>query len=65
MCEAVIETDLKNKQNYILSAENEISTLTGHEHVKVVNSGNAAILAAMSAFKGKTDSTGLRPLGWQ
>ena len=53
MCEAVIETDLKNKQNYILSAENEISTLTGHEHVKVVNSGNAAILAAMSAFKGK------------
>ncbi len=53
MCEAVIETDLKNKQNYILSAENEISTLTGHEHVKVVNSGNAAILAVMSAFKGK------------
>lgn len=53
MCEAVIETDLKNKQNYILSAENEISTLTGHEHVRVVNSGNAAILATMSAFKGK------------
>jgi hypothetical protein len=53
MCEAVIETDLKNKQDYIKSSENEISALTGHEHVKVVNSGNAAILAAMSAFKGK------------
>lgn len=53
MCKAAMQTDIKDKQNYIKSAENEISSITGHEHAKVVNSGNAAILAAMSIFKDK------------
>jgi hypothetical protein len=53
MREAVMQTDLKNKQNYIKSAENEICALTGHKHAKVVSSGNAAILTVMSTFKGR------------
>lgn len=34
-------------------AQDEISKLTNHEHVKILSSGNAAILAAMSIFEGK------------
>lgn len=37
----------------IQAAQDEISKLTNHEHVKIVSSGNAAILAAMSSFKGQ------------
>ncbi|HML04135.1 MAG TPA: DegT/DnrJ/EryC1/StrS family aminotransferase [Methanobacterium sp.] len=53
MCEAAMQTDFKSKQEYVVSAENQIKSFTGHEHAKVVNSGNSAILAVMSAFKGK------------
>lgn len=53
MCEASMQTDFKSKQEYVIAAENEIKSFTGHEHVKVVNSGNSAILSVMSTFKGK------------
>lgn len=53
MTEAASQIDSKIKQNYIRSAENEIRKTTGHEYIKVVNSGNSAILAAMSYFKNK------------
>lgn len=53
MCEAIMHNSLKNRIKYIDAAKNEISNITGHEHVSIVNSGNSAILAAMSAFKGK------------
>jgi hypothetical protein len=35
------------------TAEKGIINTTGHDHVKIVNSGNSAILAVMSTFKGK------------
>ncbi|MBI5680439.1 MAG: DegT/DnrJ/EryC1/StrS family aminotransferase [Methanobacterium sp.] len=55
MLEAAINTDYASKRGteYIKLAEIEISNITSHEHVKIVNSGNSAILAAMSNFKGK------------
>ena len=53
MCHAAMQTDIKDRQNYIKSAENEICKITGHEYSKIVNSGNSAILAAMSTFEGK------------
>lgn len=53
MCEAIMHNSLKNRIKYIDAARNEIINITGHEHVSIVNSGNSAILAAMSAFKGK------------
>lgn len=34
-------------------AQDQISNLTNHDHVKIVNSGNSAILSVMSSFKGK------------
>lgn len=34
-------------------AQDRISDFTNHEHVKIVNSGNSAILAAMTAFNSK------------
>lgn len=36
----------------IKSAEESIKELTGHEHVKLVNSGNSAIMTIMNALKG-------------
>jgi hypothetical protein len=36
----------------VSSAEESIKKFTGHEQVKIVNSGNSAILSVMSAFKG-------------
>ena len=37
----------------VTAAEKGIINTTGHDHVKIVNSGNSAILAVMSTFKGK------------
>ncbi|MDD1764017.1 MAG: DegT/DnrJ/EryC1/StrS family aminotransferase [Methanobacteriaceae archaeon] len=34
------------------AAEDSIKNLTGHDHVKIVNSGNSAILSVMSTLKG-------------
>jgi len=55
MCEAAMQTDHASNRgfNEIKHAQDKISEITGHEHVKIVNSGNSAILAAMSSFKGK------------
>ncbi|MDO9044406.1 MAG: DegT/DnrJ/EryC1/StrS family aminotransferase [Methanobacteriaceae archaeon] len=36
----------------IKSAEESIKELTGHEHVKLVNSGNSAIISVMNALEG-------------
>jgi hypothetical protein len=55
MCEAVMQIDhaFHRGFNEIRLAQDRISEITGHEYVKVVNSGNSAILAAMNSFKGK------------
>ncbi|MFY9637215.1 MAG: cell wall biogenesis protein, partial [Methanobacterium sp.] len=37
----------------IVNAEEGIKKFTQHEYVKVVNSGNSAILSVISSFKGK------------
>ena len=37
----------------ITAAENSIINTTSHDHAKIVNSGNSAILAVMSNFNGK------------
>jgi hypothetical protein len=51
MCEAV--NQFESKKKYIKSAENAVCNLTGHKYSKITNSGNSAILAVMSNFKGK------------
>ncbi len=55
MCDAAIRIDHASNRgfNEVKIAQDSISEITGHEHVKIVNSGNSAILAAMSSFKGK------------
>lgn len=55
MSEAVMNIDYASNRGFeeIRLAQDRISNLTNHEHVKVVNSGNSAILGAMSTFKGK------------
>ncbi|MGF7118711.1 DegT/DnrJ/EryC1/StrS family aminotransferase [Methanobacterium oryzae] len=55
MSEAAKEIDYAKNRGFeeIKLAQDKISNLTNHEHVKIVNSGNSAILAAMSTFKGK------------
>jgi hypothetical protein len=53
MSEAVTKHTSGDKYDLIKSAEEEICNITNHEHAKVVNSGNSAILAVMSSFKGK------------
>lgn len=53
MCEAVTQLTSRNKHKLIKSAEEEICNITGHKYAKVVNSGNSAILAVMSSFKGR------------
>jgi len=40
-----------NRYEEIINAEDSIKKLTRHEHVKIVNSGNSAILSVMSTFK--------------
>jgi len=37
----------------IISAEDSVKKLTNHEHVKIVNSGNSAIMSVMSSLDGK------------
>jgi hypothetical protein len=37
----------------IIRAEDGVKKFTKHEHVKIVNSGNSAILSVMSTFEGK------------
>jgi hypothetical protein len=55
MCEAAMHIDHASNRGFdeVRLAQDKINEITGHEHVKVVNSGNSAILAAMSFFKGK------------
>lgn len=55
MCEAAIRIDHASNRGFdeVKLAQDEISNFTNHEHVKIVNSGNSAILAAMSSFKDK------------
>ena len=55
MCEAAMGIDYASNRGFdeVKLAQDKISEITGHEHVKVLNSGNSAILAAMSSFKDK------------
>lgn len=55
MSEAVMRIDYASNRGFeeIQLAEERISSITNHESVKIVNSGNSAILTAMSIFKGK------------
>ena len=55
MCEAAMHVDHASNRGFdeIKLAQDKISNLTNHDHVKIVNSGNSAILSAMSSFKGK------------
>lgn len=55
MCEAAKRVDHASNRGFdeIKLAQIQISSFTGHDHVKVLNSGNSAILAALSSFKGK------------
>jgi len=53
MCEAALQTARGNRDAHMQAVEDEICTMTGHEYSRAVNSGNSAILAAMSAVKGK------------
>lgn len=51
MCDAV--NQVKSKNELTKAAEKSVCNSTNHKHSKIVNSGNSAILAAMSNFKGK------------
>jgi len=55
MCETAMCTDHASNRGFdeVKLAQNKISNLTNHEYVKIVNSGNSAILAVMSSFKCK------------
>ena len=55
MCETAVKVDYASNRgsDEIKLAQDKISEITGHEYVKTVNSGNSAILAAMSSFEGK------------
>jgi len=55
MSEAAMNVDFATNRGFelIQLAKDKISSLTNHENVKVVKSGNSAILVAMSLFKGK------------
>ncbi len=55
MSEAAKDVDYASNRGFdkIQLAQDRISDLTNHEHGRIVNSGNSAILAAMSIFKGK------------
>ena len=54
MCKAALELRYPPDKSvdHLKEAENLLKTTTNHEHVRVVNSGNSAILAAMSNFNG-------------
>lgn len=55
MSEAAKNIDYASNKGHdeINLAKKELNFITNHEHVKVLNSGNSAILAAMSNFKDK------------
>jgi len=55
MCEAAMQIDHASNRGFdeVKLAQDQISNITSHDHVRIVNSGNSAILAAMSSFKGK------------
>lgn len=55
MCNAALKIRHQKGGRYreITTAEEAICDITGHEYVKIVNSGNSAIMAVMSSFKGK------------
>ncbi len=55
MCEAAMSIDYVSNRGFdeVKLAQDRISEITGHEYVKVLNSGNSAILAAMNSFKDK------------
>lgn len=55
MCEAARSIDYAANRGFdeVRLAQDRISEITGHEHVKVLNSGNSAILAAMNSFEDK------------
>lgn len=55
MCEAAKNIDYASNRGFdeVRLAQDKISEITGHEHVKTVNSGNSAILAAVNSFKDK------------
>jgi len=53
MCDASLELGNRFMGNeYKKNAEDAIKKVTGHEHARVMGSGNAAIMAAMSTMKG-------------
>lgn len=53
MCDASLHLGNRARGNeYRIHAENSIKKVTGHEHARVLCSGNAAIMAAMSILKG-------------
>lgn len=54
MCNAAMSIDhAAGRTEYIRTAEDSVSNITGHKHVKIVNSGNSAILSVMSTFNNK------------
>ena len=55
MCDAAKNIDYASNRGFdeVKLAQDKISEITGHEHVKTVNSGNSAILSAMNSFKDK------------
>lgn len=55
MCDAAKNIDYASNRGFdeVKFAQDKISEITGHEHVKTVNSGNSAILSAMNSFKDK------------
>lgn len=53
MCNASLELGNRSMGNeYKKNAEDSIKEITGHDHARVLGSGNAAIMAAMSTMKG-------------
>lgn len=53
MSNAALHPFIDRGQNpSIKSAEEKIQKITGHKHIKLVNSGNSAILVVMNALKG-------------
>ena len=55
MCEAAMSIDYASNRGFdeVKLAQDRISEITGHEQVKILNSGNSAILAAMNSFEDK------------
>ncbi|AUB61307.1 cell wall biogenesis protein [Methanobacterium subterraneum] len=53
MCDASLELGNRVRSNeFKKTAEESIKKITNHEHARVLGSGNAAIMAAMSTMKG-------------